>query len=211
MLSWKIGNSLLRNERKILLLFRFVKLQKRKLDAKCKIADIRLSNLVNSGNKRYSKKFRIKWHDDDELSSIRDTARPSNMKVAPSISELREMKNSPCAEIKSLLALSRDLSIAASKRMYIGRIMRMHFYRAWKHYENSSRILVCRARPCLLHVTYTRNENFQGRAQPARNFSLFFVRRYGRLRATSSTDWPVFFQGPIGLDGPKGDPVSFAT
>lgn len=56
---------------------------------------------------------------------------------------------------------------------------------------------------CYIHKEW----NFQGLAQPARNFSLFFVRRYGRV----NDDWhslAVFFQGPIGLDGPKGDPVS---
>lgn len=57
---------------------------------------------------------------------------------------------------------------------------------------------------CYIHKEW----NFQGRAQPARNFSLFFVRHL-RTRESDDWHWPaMFFQGPIGLDGPKGDPVS---
>lgn len=111
MLSWKIGNSLLRNERKILLLFRFVKLQKRKLDAKCKIADIRLSNLVNSGNKRYSKKFRIKWHDDDELSSISGYGPAIKYESCPvNIGAAWNEKFTVCRNKVSIGAFSRSLN-----------------------------------------------------------------------------------------------------
>lgn len=57
-------------------------------------------------------------------------------------------------------------------------------------------------------LAYTRNENLQGRAQPAQffTFSPFVVATRERRVALTS----VFFQGPIGLDGPKGDPVSSA-
>lgn len=126
------------------------------------------------------------------------------MKVAPSESKPRRIKHSRVPNKISINSACPRPS--RMHRVTYERIMRMHFCRAWKH-NGSSSVLVCRARPCLLHVTYTRNENFQGLARPARNFSLFFVRRYGRV----SDDWhslAVFFQGPIGLDGPKGDPVS---
>lgn len=128
------------------------------------------------------------------------------MKVAPSESKLRKIKHSRVPNKISINSTSRSLQIYS--RVTSGRIMRMHLYRAWKHNDSSS-VLVCRARPRLLHVTcYIHKEwDFQGLAQPARNFSLFFVRRYGRV----SDDWhslAMFFQGPIGLDGPKGDPVS---
>lgn len=129
------------------------------------------------------------------------------MKVAPSGSRLRKIKHLRVPNKISINSACSRFSNGRKCTRHIERIMRMHFCRAWKHNRLIIGSGLSRSPSCLLHVTYTRNEIFKGSARPARNFSLFFVRRYGRV----SDDWhslAVFFQGPIGLDGPKGDPVS---
>jgi len=120
-------------------------------------------------------------------------------------------QNRSCAKLNihrvpNKISINSASSVVANVRVTSERIMRMHFCRAWKH-NGLITVLVCRASPVFITCYIHKEWDFQGLAQPARNFSLFFVRHYGRV----SDDWhslAVFFQGPIGLDGPKGDPVS---
>lgn len=110
--------------------------------------------------------------------------------------------------IKLLLtALSRDSRTVGNARVTSRGSCECTFV-APGSITGSSSVLVCRVRPRIYYMLHTQGMMIsKGSTRPARNFSLFFVRRYGRV----NDDWnslAVFFQGPIGLDGPKGDPVS---
>lgn len=126
------------------------------------------------------------------------------MKVAPSGSKLRKIKHLRVSNKISInSAFSRFL---ANVRVMSERIMRMHFCRAWKHNDSSRFWFVALAR--VYYMLHTQGMRFP-RARSARTQFFTFLRSSLRTREQRlAHSLAVFFQGPIGLDGPKGDPVS---
>lgn len=166
----------------------------------------RRSGLINNDNcdiKRDSEYSDARTYRQSRYDLAYDT------KATPSgSSRLREIENSRARQIKFLLtALGRD---SRSSQVYVrrGSIMRECTLTVSGSINDSSQLWsAVRARPfTCLHTQGMKI--FKGALSP-HNFSPFSVRRCDAW-ATRVTLTGVFFQGPIGLDGPKGDSVSSA-